>query len=360
VLIVIELNGGNDGINTIVPFADEGYARYRKHLRLPTDKLLKINDHVGFHPAMRDAAKLLESGRLAIVQGVGYPNPNRSHFQSMAIWQTARFDPPQHHSPGWIGTALDSGRPPGDGAPASLLVGLDSPPTALRGQRAVTAALANLDDWALSGSLDPQPEIQQSDKRNDLRAFVARSMLDAYASADNLQKFADIKDNAAGYPATGLAERLHLIARLLKVGFGTRAFYTSQGSYDTHITQPDTHAELLAELAGAIRAFLDDLQAAGLAERVAVLTFSEFGRRVAENGSYGTDHGTAAPLFLAGKHVKAGLVGQTPSLINLQDGDLKMGIDFRQVYATVLEKWLELPAKEALGGTFEPLPLFAS
>jgi uncharacterized protein (DUF1501 family) len=281
VLLVIELNGGNDGINTIVPFADEGYARHRKHLRLPTDRLLKINDCVGFHPAMRDAAKLLETGRLAIVQGVGYPNPNRSHFQSMAIWQTARLDPPRQHAPGWIGTALDNSRPPDNGAPASLLVGLDPPPTAL------------------------------------------------------------------------------LMAGLLKVGFSPRVFYTTQGSYDTHFTQLDVHAGLLAELAGAIRAFLDDLEAAGLADRVAVMTFSEFGRRVAENGSYGTDHGTAAPLFLAGKHVKAGLFGQTPSLVDLQDGDLKMSIDFRRVYATVLEKWLELPAKDALGGVLEPLPLFA-
>jgi uncharacterized protein (DUF1501 family) len=229
----------------------------------------------------------------------------------------------------------------------------------LQAGRAATAAIANLDDWALSGNLDPKRAIQQPDNGSDLRAFVARGMLDAYANADHLQEFAQIKDNAAGYPATGLAERLRLIARLLKTGFGTRVFYTTQGSYDTHFTQLELHAALLSELAGAIRAFLDDLDTAGLADRVTVLTFSEFGRRVAENGSYGTDHGTAAPLFLAGKHVKAGLVGQTPSLIDLQDGDLKMGIDFRKVYATVLEKWLQLPAKAALGGTFEPLPLFA-
>src|SRR6266851_4707075 len=146
VLVVIEMSGGNDGINTIVPYADEGYARYRKALRLPTAKLLKINDHVGFHPAMRDAAKLLETGRLAIVQGVGYPNPNRSHFESMAIWQTARLNSKGHKGSGWLGSALDGGQPPADGAPASLLVGLDSTPVALRGDRAVTASIAHLDD----------------------------------------------------------------------------------------------------------------------------------------------------------------------------------------------------------------------
>src|SRR5713226_5239037 len=184
-LVVIEPHGGNDGINTIVPFADEGYARHRKTLRLPTDKLLKTNNHVGFHPAMRDAAKLLETGRLAIVQGVGYPNPNRSHFESMAIWQTARLNAKEYKGPGWVGSALDGGLPPADGAPASLLVGLDSPPTTLRGDRAVTAALAHLDDWALNGPVDPRRALQRPDesgryeqgKRNDLRAFVARSML---------------------------------------------------------------------------------------------------------------------------------------------------------------------------------------
>jgi uncharacterized protein (DUF1501 family) len=368
VLVVIEMSGGNDGINTIVPFADEGYARHRKTLRLATDKLLKINDHVGFHPAMRDAAKLLETNRLAIVQGVGYPNPNRSHFESMAIWQTARLNPKEHKGPGWVGSALDVGQAPADGAPASLLVGLDSPPPALRGDRAVTAAIAHLEDWSLPGPIDPKRALSGSDelgrdergKGNDLRSFVARSMLDAYATADHLKKLTHVQDGCAAYPATGLAERLRLIAQLLKTGYGTRVFYTIQAGYDTHFTQLDDHANLLSALAGSIRAFLDDLQSAGLAERVAVLTFSEFGRRVAENDSYGTDHGTAAPVFLAGEKAKAGLVGSTPSLVDLQDGDLKMGIDFRRVYGTVLEKWLELPAQTVLAGTFEPLPLFGS
>jgi uncharacterized protein (DUF1501 family) len=363
VLVVIELNGGNDGINTIVPFADEGYARHREQLRLPTDKMLKIDDHVAFHPGMRDAAKLLETGRLAIIQGVGYPNPDRSHFQSMAIWQTARLNPKEADGAGWIGMALDSDRRPSDGTPTSVLIGLDSPPTALSGRHAVTA-LAHLDDWALRGQLNPkralrdEPLPKAEESRDDLRAFVARSMLDAYVTAGHLQELGKVKDDSAAYPATGLSERLQLVARLLKTGFGARVFYTTQGGYDTHFTQLPAHAELLAELAGAIRAFLDDLQSTGLADRVAVLTFSEFGRRVAENGSYGTDHGTAAPVFLAGNKVKAGLVGQTPSLLDLQGGDLKMGIDFRRVYATVLERWLGLPAKTALAGAFESLPLF--
>jgi uncharacterized protein (DUF1501 family) len=182
-------------------------------------------------------------------------------------------------------------------------------------------------------------------------------MLDAYATADRLAQSARPSDGAR-YPQTGLASRLSLMARLMKSGVGARVFYTTQGSYDTHSAQTFTHANLLADLGGAVRAFLDDLTAAGLADRVAVLCFSEFGRRVRENGSAGTDHGTAGPVFLAGAGVTGGLVGETPSLMDLEDGDLKVGLDFRRVYAAVLEDWLGLPARSALTERFEPLPLF--
>jgi uncharacterized protein (DUF1501 family) len=361
VLVVIELNGGNDGLNTVVPFADPGYAKYRKALRLPAGRLLKINAEAGLHPALRDAAKLLEGNRLTIVQGVGYPNPNRSHFESMAIWQTARLRPTEDGL-GWLGGALDSGRPAADGSPAAVLVGLDAPPRALRGQRSVSAALAHLDDLVLAGSVEPKRAILAERTGNDLKAFVRRSLLDAYATADRLKEAARVEDKRAAYPGTGLAERLRLVARLLKAGFGTRVFYAIQGGYDTHYAQLVTHEQLLAELAGAVRAFLDDLAAAGLAERVAVLVFSEFGRTVQENGSAGTDHGTAGLVFLAGARVKAGLVGTSPRLTDLdpKHGDLKVGIDFRQVYTTVLEDWLGLPAKEVVGGQFGHLRLFRS
>jgi uncharacterized protein (DUF1501 family) len=197
----------------------------------------------------------------------------------------------------------------------------------------------------------------------ELAAFLHRSMLDAYAAADRIQEAARTRDSGVSYPATEFARQFQLIARLIKAGWGTRVYYTNQvnrsaNDYDTHFNQLPLHAGLLEELAGGLRAFLDDLAKARLAERVAVLTFSEFGRRVAENGSAGTDHGTAGPVFLAGPGVKAGLVGATPILLDLQDGELRMGIDFRRVYATVLEDWLGLPAKAALAGTFERLTLF--
>jgi uncharacterized protein (DUF1501 family) len=184
-------------------------------------------------------------------------------------------------------------------------------------------------------------------------------MLDAYATADRLRQVAGDRDDS-GYPPTGLASRLRLVARLLKAGVDTRVFYTLQRGYDTHSAQLFPHSNLLSELAGALKAFLDDLAAARLADRVVVLLFSEFGRTVRENGSGGTDHGTAGPVFLVGPAVKGGLVGATPSLLDLdpQHGDLRRSLDFRQVYATVLVDWLGVSAHAALGGTFERLPLF--
>jgi uncharacterized protein (DUF1501 family) len=357
VLVVIQLDGGNDGINTVVPFKDEGYAKHRQFLRLPADRLVKVSDGVGLHPALGGLGKLLEAGQLAVVQGVGYPNPSRSHFRSMAVWHTARLDPEEHKGPGWLGLALDAAAAPAGGAPAAVLSGTGALPTALRGRRCLSAALAHLDDLTLHGEVEPKRALAAPAGGEDLHSFVRRSLLDAYTTADRLQEAAAVKDTAA-YPGTALAERLRLIARLLKAGFGTRVCYAVQRGYDTHSVQLPEHARLLGELGGAVRAFLDDLKAAGLAERVAVLAFSEFGRRVAENGSAGTDHGTAGSVFLAGPAVRPGLVGAAPSLLDLEDGDLKVGLDFRRVYASVLEDWLGRPSRPALGGDFERLPLF--
>jgi uncharacterized protein (DUF1501 family) len=355
VLVVLELNGGNDGINTVVPFADPGYAKYRTTLRLSKEQLIKVNATVGLHPSLRDFGKLLEAGQLVIAQGVSYPNPNRSHFQSMATWHTARLDPEEHTGPGWLGRGLDTA---GKGASA-LLVGAGPPPVAIRGRRSIASAIERVEDFTLAAGADPRKALSREESDDDLAAFVQRSMLDAYATADRLAAVAGGTDEAR-YPDSALAGRLRLIARLLKVGMDTRVFYTLQGGYDTHSAQLFAHSRLLFELSAALKAFLDDLAAARLADRVAVLLFSEFGRTVRENGSGGTDHGTAGPVFLLGPGVRGGLVGTTPSLLDLdpKDGDLRRSLDFRSVYATVLEEWLDLPAGDALGGTFDHLPLF--
>lgn len=353
ILVVIQLDGGNDGINTVVPFADEGYAKHRKQLRLPTAQLIKLNDEVGLHGAMQDFRKLWESDRLAVVQGVGYPNPNRSHDVSMAIWQTCSFDEKEHNGHGWLGRALDQTQKPKDGSPAALLVGNEQPPIAIRGRRSVAAAINRIDEFSLP-DVQPIANANPASTSDDLAAFVQRSSLDAYTTAERLSTVAEKPDQSARYPSSDIARRLGLISRLIKSEFGTRVFYTVQSGYDTHAAQLQTHFRLLRDLSSAVFAFLEDLRASKLDDRVAILCFSEFGRRVTENASFGTDHGTAGPVFLAGPHVKPGLHARTPSLSDLEDGDLKMSVDFRRIYSSILQNWLRTRPLES-----EPLDLFA-
>src|SRR5438874_5106267 len=194
VLVVVELNGGNDGINTVVPFADEGYAKHRKTLRLAKDRLIKVNDQVGLHPSLGGFAKLLETGQLVIAEGVSYPNPSRSHFQSLATWHTARLDPEEHKGPGWLGRGLDAAK-----GSSALLVGSGPPPVAIRGRRSVASAIERLEDFSLAAGADPRKALAPEEPADDLAAFVRRSMLDAYATADRLPQVAGGR-NDAGYP----------------------------------------------------------------------------------------------------------------------------------------------------------------
>lgn len=366
ILVVIQLDGGNDGINTVVPFRDEGYAKHRKALRLRSESLIKLTDGVGLHPSMAAASKLFEAGQLAIVPGVSYPNPNRSHFRSMAIWHSARLDAEEQASTGWLGRALDQVMLP-DTTASSLLVGAGSIPIALRGRRAQASSLERPEDFALpakfeasKGVMTGQAAGKKAPAEENLTAFVERSLLDAYSAADRLAELGKSRKPASRYPGSALAGHLQTVARLIKTGFETRIYYTLQPGYDTHSSQLRTHQDLLFDLSAAVKAFLDDLAEAKLSDRVALMLFSEFGRTVKENGSEGTDHGTSGPVFLAGASVKPGIVGQMPSLLELdpQHGDLKTVTDFRQVYASVLEDWLGIAAEPVLGAKFEKLGLF--
>jgi uncharacterized protein (DUF1501 family) len=358
VLVVVQLDGGNDGLNTVIPFADPDYAKLRPSLKQDPKRLIKVTDSVGLHRSLSGFGKLLDKGQLAVIPGVGYPNPSRSHFRSMAVWHTARFDPEEHTGLGWLGRALDGqlapGESPGAKSPASLLVGDSQPPVALRGRRSIAASLDRPEDYALHP--DMATFAGTAPVGDDLAAFVRRSTLDAYAAAGRLAA-AGTSTDGGDYPTTVLAGRLKLVAQLLKADLGARIYYTVQGGYDTHATQQFTHANLLEELGTAVAAFFADLTAAKLVDRVTLLAFSEFGRTIQENGSGGTDHGTAGPVFLAGPSVKTGLVGTMPSLTRLDGGEPMMTTDFRRVYASVLEDWLGLPAASAVGGTFERLAL---
>jgi uncharacterized protein (DUF1501 family) len=357
-LVVIQLDGGNDGINTVVPFGDDAYGRNRDALRLETDKLHKLNDHVGLHPQMKAAKELFDDGRLTIVQGVGYPNPNRSHFESMRIWQTARLDAESRGDYGWLGRAMDTeqgSRTPGQ--PGGIYVGPEQAPVALWGRRSEAATVSRREDATLPFDVKqmiPASLANSSVKAaDDLGLFTTRQVLSAYAAADRLQQ--ELKtggDPASNYPGSQLAEHLKLVSQLIHSGSSARVFYTSQSGYDTHASQLYTHASLLRDFSEAVRSFLNDLASKGLEDRVLVLAFSEFGRRVEENDSQGTDHGAAGPVLLAGRQTKGGLVGATPDLADLDDGDIKMSTDLRQIYATILTDWLGLDAASVLGGNF--------
>ena len=358
VLVVVQLDGGNDGLNTVIPFADEHYGRFRRELRIKTEDVLKLDAAVGLHPAMKSAADLVQDGRLAIVQGVGYPNPNRSHFESMAVWHHARLAASDHDGNGWLGRASELLQPRKTSLADAIYVGSDVVPMALRGRRANPVALQS--DTDLKLAVAGLAAGRESADSPDLAAFVQRSVAQSFDAARQFRESTAANSASGGkYPDTKLADKLQLVSRLLKVGGGTRIYYVAQSGYDTHAAQNFQHAQLLREFAGALQAFLNDLKAARLDERVVVLAFSEFGRRVEENGSAGTDHGAAGPVFLAGPSVRSGLIGNHPSLADLDHGDLKMAIDFRQVYATLLDQWLGIRSPQCLGADFGQLNLLS-
>jgi uncharacterized protein (DUF1501 family) len=351
VLVVVQLDGGNDAQNTVVPHADPNYARLRPTLAARPNDLVRLNDGLGLHSALRPLAGLLEAGQLAVVPGVGYPNPSRSHFTGMAVWHTARLDPMDHTGYGWLGRALDPTNGPSYAVHGSV-------PGALRGRRSRAITLLSTEEMLLANAAvagqASGPEPAQADGP---LAFVRRQALDGYATADRLAALAQGAE-AGRYPSTGLAQRLQLVARLLRANLGARVFYTVQGGYDTHAAQRFAHAGLLRDFAQAVAAFFTDLAAARLADRVVLLAFSEFGRTIRENGSAGTDHGTAGCVFLVGPGVRGGVCGSMPSLTELDQGEPRMTTDFRRVYASVLENWLALRSRDVLNGQFDPIPLF--
>ena len=354
-LVVIELEGGNDGLNTVVPYRDEIYAAVRPTLRLPEKDLLPLGENAALHPGLKPMAGLFEQGRLAIVQGVSYPQPNFSHFASRSIWHHARRDPEEHIGIGWLGRALDRMASEGRADARAVFVGSGPPPVAVRGTRAMASSLESLADFELEGRL----AAGAGEAGDDLRELVRRNLSEAQ---DASRRFAELGASASAkaYPQSDLGARLALVAQLLRAGFGASVLYTSQQGYDTHSRQAGDQGRLLGQLADALVVFLDDLASAGRAGDVVVLIFSEFGRTVAENGSFGTDHGSAGPVFLAGAGVRGGLVGTPPTLADLVDGHLAVQHDLRRVYAALLEDWFSLGNETILGAAFERLPLLAT
>lgn len=364
ILVIVQLSGGNDGLNTVIPFKDPAYAAARPVLKQAVSSLGRVNDEVGFHPSAKGFATLLEQNQLVVLQGVGYPAPNRSHFESMDIWHKATVASDQPY--GWLGrTAPQIGT-----AGTTLQIGGDPAPLILRGPTGPAPALKSLADYQLkvsdSGDDVAKREVIEGLARStsatesgSLRDLLRKSAQQSYRSAASLRRVHQKYDTPIRYPSQGLAQRLKLIAQLIDAEVSERVYFTSLGGFDTHADQDKLHGSLLEELTESLAAFHADLKHHGHDQQIAVLTFSEFGRRVKENGSKGTDHGAAGPVFLSGGAVKSGVLGAHPSLIDLDDGDLKFHTDFRSIYATLLDDWLGVSSKSILGSEFAKLPLFA-
>ncbi len=392
ILVVLQQAGGNDGLNLLPPWADDAYHAARPSLGIRADRALKLNDYCGLHPSLTSLKSLYDEGHMAVVQGVGYPNPNRSHFRSTEIWQTAS-DSNRNRPYGWLGSYFDSCC---QGAAPTVGVAIGGQmPQAFNSPRPTGISFANPEQyrWIDKGThhgstsaaefyyrqinapdADDANAAAGSDNANsdgsigaisaggaehasDLGSldFLERTALDAQLSSDKVLEIARKTCPDASYPASRLADSLSLVARMIAGGLPTRVYYVSHGGYDTHQNQAATYERLMKELGDALGAFCADLKAQGNFDRVMVLTFSEFGRRVAQNASGGTDHGAAAPMMIFGGGVKPGLYGKYPSLTDLYQGDLKYNVDFRSVYATALDRWLKVPSATVLGRKFPTL-----
>ncbi len=363
ILVVIQLGGGNDGLNTIVPYGDDAYYRSRQVLRVERQQLLRLDDQLAMNDAMTGLKELYDEGGLGIVNGVGYPNPNRSHFRSMEIWQTA-VDSDRYSETGWVGRYFDhccSGTPEPQ---AGVHVGPGEMPQAFTGRsgagvgftdperfRWATGGVEGLEDaFARANQLDT---VRTSANETDNLDFLRHMTNNAVIASEDVQRAGRTRRQPVDYPASALANQLRTIATLIAGGLPTRIYYTSLTGFDTHANQSATHRRLLEQFSGALPAFLRDLKKIGVADRVQVMCFSEFGRRVEENASRGTDHGTAGPMFLAGAGITPGLHGQYPSLTDLDGGDLRHTVDFRSVYTDVLEGWFGADASRVVGRKFQ-------
>src|SRR6266480_1572652 len=384
---VLKMAGGNNGLNMVIPYADDTYHRARPRLGFAADKILKIDNHLGLNPKLTGSKALFDEGHVAIVQGVGYPNPNRSHFRSTEIWQTAS-DADRNISDGWLGRYFDNccaGVDPTVG----VAIGEETPQAfAAKTRTGVTFSRPEQFRWRTSepnnggmsaeemffrqlneSGASEESAITAADgasigtipgkAKSDLSTmdFLQRTALDAQLSSDKILAIARKYKSTVPYPQSRLAAGLNIIARMIAGGLPTRVYYASQGGFDTHASQLNTHERLMGEFNDAVTAFVADLKQQGNFERVLLMTFSEFGRRVAENANGGTDHGAAAPLFVLGGAVKPGLFGNHPSLVDLDHGDLKFNTDFRSVYGTVLDRWLKAPSEKVLGRKFPALAI---
>lgn len=366
ILVVIQFSGGNDGLNTVIPYSNEEYRKARPKLAISKSDVLKIDDELGLHPSLGGASKLLERGRLSIVQGVGYAAPNRSHFESMDIWHSCRRKA-ERGTDGWLGRWIGSRASDKQTDSLGLHLGGDQQPLALAARGVQVPSIASVDqfrlkiaDEGMSGNAmlsNNSTETETKSEGDDLLGFLQASTVAAVAASERLEKALKTPDSESEFPQTDLGEKLRVISRLILAGLSTRVYYITLDGFDTHSQQAVAHAGLLRHWSEALDAFVRRMERAGQADRVLVMTFSEFGRRVQENASEGTDHGAAAPVFFAGCSLPKPVIGKLPSLTDLDDGDLKFHTDFRSVYATVVEQWFKDKSKQILGEAYPTINL---
>jgi uncharacterized protein (DUF1501 family) len=360
-LIVVQMAGGNDGLNTVIPYTDALYHKMRPTLAIAENQTLTLDSRLGLHPNLAPLKKLWDAGHLAIVEGVGYPNPSLSHFQAMDIWQT--LDLNGTGSEGWLGK-LVSGWVDKDGHPfQSLNIGTQTA-QALSSINAQVPTLSNIPGYRLIA--DPQDAdggnarlqalmklYNSYPQSSPYAALLDTTAVSAQEGGRQLSAANSAYHSTVTYPKSSFGDGLKVLAEAIVANLGLRVGYVTLGGFDTHANEGPVHAQLMQMLADGLAAFYNDLVQHNKADNVVIMTWSEFGRRVEENGSQGTDHGTAAPMFVLGNPVSKGIYGEPPSLSSLDDsGNLKHTIDFRSVYATVLDRWMGASSKDVLGGAF--------
>lgn len=360
ILVVLELSGGNDGLNTVVPYADDAYYRLRPEIGIKAQRVRKLDDHFGLNPGMVGMEKLYKDGKLAIVHGCGYDNPSFSHFTSMAYWHTAA---PNSGEPfGWVGRLADAMAP---AAPANFLINIGANQSlAVRANKHVPVVFNNPDNFVREAFYEEKQALNALSDPGKVANPSRRYLLDIARSANDAS--AMVRKAWSDYRSPidyGIADLgLRRVAAMISAGLPARLYYTSyaNNAFDTHVVQNDLHGRLLTYTSDAISGFLQDMERLGRADDVTLMIFSEFGRRVPENTSLGTDHGAANVMFVAGKKVKGGQYGELPSLTSLDAGDnLKFTTDFRRVYASMAEGWLQQKSTaKLLGGSFKPFEMF--
>lgn len=369
VLVLLQLAGGHDALSALVPYGHQEYGQLRQATRIHENEVLKLNNEVGLHPKLTGFKELHEQGMFAAIPGMGYPEPNYSHFTATDIWYTADVNPSLART-GWLGRGCDVAFKGKADPKLAIAVGTAKTPRILSGKDHPGLSFGSPDSYRYTADRGDMRRKEAFQKLNQACTdavvsnmdFITRTAANANATSDLIRKVAAEYKPKAEYPKTRLATNLRTIAALINARLSTRIYFTEIGGFDTHSRQRTAHDNLMTDLNGAVFAFYQDLAAQGHARRVLTYTSSEFGRRVKENGSEGTDHGAASAMFMFGSGVKPGICGPHPSLTDLQGGaggSLKHTADFRSLYATLLEKWLGIPSAPVLGGKFPMLDCLA-